>query len=344
MSTPQDQIVFEDLHGVQKDKPVTVDLDADLKDEGIQRTPDAQSADAGGQDDDSITIDGLRPDDQEPGVKDAKNDAASKDSEDDDYSKKVKARIERERRAKAKERDRADYWEQQARKLAKDQHERDKKTLESDIEQTDSAIEQTLSQIESAIEDGNTKEQVRLTDALTSLKAKKAKAEFGLENLSESGNEDPFDGKFEPSKSKGPSRADQWIADRSDWYRQPGFEKATRLANKIDREIAKEGEYTIDSPDYFRELDRRIKEEMPDLYDDVLKADDKDDDSRDKRPSRSPVAPVDGAEDRHSARRSSEVKLDAEDFEVMREFGLDPNDPKVLKEFALNKREIEGRG
>lgn len=339
-----DNIVFEDLHGVEEHEDVTIDLDADTKDDGIQRTPDDQSADSVVVDDDDIKAGDIVPDNKS-GIDAADRGDASSDSGDDEYSKNVKARIERERRAKLKERNRAEYWEQQAKDLAKRQYENEKLGLESTVEQADQGIERTRADLERAIEDGNTKEQVRLTDDLTNWKAKKARAEASLETLSPDGNVQPFDGKISSETQKGVKPADQWIEDRGDWYRQEGFEKATRLANRLDRELFKEG-YDPETSEYFEELDRRIKAKMPDLYDEVsadLDADDDTEDTGDRKRKRSPVAPVDGDTSRHRGRRGSKVQLGEADFENMRNFGLDTNDPEVLKEYARNKREAEQR-
>lgn len=336
-----DNIVFEDLHGVQEDEEMTVDLDADTKDDGLQMTPDDESADTAIVDDDGIQVGDIVPDD-DSGDDAALMDDASSDGGEDGYSKKVKSRIDRERRAKLKERRRAEYWQQQARDLAKRQYETDKTQLESTVEQADSEIERTMVSLERAIEDGNTKEQVKLTDDLTNWKAKKARAESSLENLSPDGNVPTFDDNMSSDSAEtGEKPADRWMEERGDWYRQPGFEKATRLANRLDKELYKEG-YDPKSSEYFEELDRRIKAKMPDLYDDVEQAADTGKEGK-GRSKQSPVASVDGDQGRQRVRQSSKVQLTKEDFANMRSFGLDVKDPEVLKEYARNKRESESR-
>ena len=260
-------------------------------------------------------------------------------------SKRVKARIGREQRAKRKAQDEAGYWKKQAENLAKDQYERDKKSLKREIEQADSAIEQVQSDLERAIEDGQTKNQVRLTNRLTDLKANRAKAEVSLDNLSEDGNLLPFDDRITPTPDAGREKeSDKWMDERSDWYRAPGFERQTRLANRIDKEVYRDG-YDPNTPEYFEELDRRIKEKAPELYEDLDKSadddkDDKDETTTTERRGKNIVTPVTG-EHRQRPGRSSKVELTEEDFATMREFNLDPNDPEVLKEFARNKREAE---
>lgn len=342
MSRPENEIVFEDLHGVNEDEPVTIDLDASSKDDGITRTPadDAAGDDAGN--DDSIQFDNLRSAVADEQGADA--DAASKTGEDDEYSKKVKARIQREQRAKRKERTRGDFWENQARQLAKDSYEQDKRSAERVIEQADSAIEQTQADLEEAIEGGKTKDQVRLTMRLTDLKAERIQAEVSLDHLSPDGNVQPFDDKVTPEGGKSTtSLADQWMDDRGDWYGANGFERQTRLANRLDKEVYADG-YRPDNADYFEELDRRIKEKEPKLYEELDATADDDtgtDDEPERGRGKSVVAPVGGNETRRQRTSSSKVELTPEDFDTMRQFNLDTNDPDVLKEFAINKREAE---
>jgi hypothetical protein len=340
MSTPEDQIVFEDLHGLQEEEPVTVDLDAGRKDAGIELSPNDQLAGADTGDDDSLRIDGLRSADDDADQQNTDQQAASKASEDDEYSKKVQARIKREQRAKAKERQRGDYWENEAKRLAKESYERDKRTFERTVEQADSAITQAQADLKRAIEDGDTDGQVSLTTRLSDLKADKVLAESRLEDLSPDGNVQPFDGKVTPEGEKSTeSEAQKWMDDRADWYKQAGFERQTRLANRLDREVFADG-YDPNTPEYFEELDRRIKEKAPEVYDDLeAGADDGADDNKEDKRGKNVVTPVGGNETRHQNTSSSKVELDAEDFATMRQFNLDPNDPEVLKEFARNKRE-----
>jgi len=335
----ENEIVFEDLHGVNEDQPVTVDLDAGKKDDGISRAPAAQAADVDDADDDSMEFEPLHSapkgaEDDEP-----EEQAASKASEDDDYSKKVKARIERERRAKQKALDEAGYWKKQAEKLAKDTSERERKSIQSSIEQAVSAIDQVQIDLERAIEDGQTKEQVRLTNKLTDLKADKARAEYSLTDLSDSGNLQPFDGKVSPESTKDSNEADKWINGRSDWYRAAGFERQTRVANRIDKEVYKDG-FDPNTPEYFEELDKRIKAQFPDLYDDDAQNGADSQQPAQRRKPQPVVAPV-GGENSRQSNRGSKVELGEADFQNMRRFGLDVNDPKVLKEYARNKQEAE---
>ena len=353
MSRPEDQIVFENLHGGDEDQPVTIDLDADTKDAGITRTPAEQAADADAGNDDDIQFDNLRSADADVQVTGA--DDASSDSEDDEYSKKVKNRIQRETRAKNKERSRAesegrraDFWEGQAKEIAKTSYDRDKRSLASQVEQAGSAYTQVQSDLKKAIENGNTDDQVRLTTRLSDLKAEQVVAESRLEDLSPDGNVQPYSDKLTPDgATSAPTKASEWMKDRGDWYGANGFERQTRLANRLDKEVYADG-FDPASDEYFAELDKRIKEKQPKLYDDLDAAGDDDIDTDDTtettKRGKSVVAPVGGNEARRQRTSSSKVDLTEEDFATMRQFNLDPHDPEVLKEFARNKLEAEQQG
>lgn len=332
MSRPQDEIVFEDLHGVAEDEAVTVNLDADLNDAGIERTPDDESVDTDDRADDDIQFDDLRSADMAE-EQEVEEDDASTVSEEDSYSKKVKARIDREARAKRKAQGEADYWRKQAESLAKDQIRHDKADLESTVERTSSAIRSLETDLERAIEDGNTKDQVKFTSQLTDLKAEKIQAELALKDLPESVQLQPFDGNVSADDDTDQSKADKWMSDRADWYGARGFERQTRLANRLDKEVFADG-YDPNTAEYFEELDRRIKEKEPNLFDDA--------DEKPRRQRRSPVAPVSDSDSKSTRRSRGKVELGEEDFANIRRFGMDPNDPEVLKEYARNKRETLG--
>lgn len=343
----ENEIVFEDLHGLSKDESVTVDLDAGSKDDGISRAPADKVADS---DDEVSKLDGLRSAD-EYGIKvgdivadDESEDVVGKDVvEDDEYSKKVKARIQRATRGEKTAKQAASHWEAEAKRLAKSNYDREKKTAENIIEQADSQIENTLIQLDAAIEAGNTKDQVRLTSLLMNQKAGKIRAEVSLENLAPDGNVQPFSDKVAPTPDAVPNKAAKWMENHDDWYGARGFERQTRLANRLDKEVFADG-FDPASDEYFEELNARIKEKEPTLFDDAdTSAEDDKPSKSDKRPTRSPVAGVDSVDSRRQKSSSSKVELTERDFAVMREFNLDPNDPEVLKEFARNKREAEAQ-
>lgn len=330
-------IVFEDLRGNPETESATVDLDSDDKEKGIER----HSQRAG---DERVVIDVDRSDyDSDEGdvsFEHGQDDSGNR-GEDDEYSKKVRARIEREARAKRKATKERDFWQQRAQAAERQAAEARKTSLEKSVEHLDSSIESVEGRLENAFEEGDSKLQAQLTSKLSDLKADKKAAQYELEHgdFTYGGDSAPDDGKIAPAPDNPQAElVKDWKDKNDDWYGATGFERYTRTANRIDKELYAEG-YDPGAQEYYEELDRRIREKHPSLFDD----DTVDDDKADSSPPRSPVAPVGGAESASSQQRSSSsrVELDEADFANIRRFNLDPNDPEVLKEYARNKREAE---
>lgn len=346
----KNEIIFEDLHGVTDDDEVSVDLDKeDEDDHGITRKPkktgdddDTNKNRRGQGEDDDLWDDEddytrkLEDDDDDEGDDDDYDDQGE-DEDDDAYSKRVKARIERERRTTQRERERADYWEQQAKKAAKTAIDERVTKAKDTLKRVDSSIEKTQENLERAIENGETKDQVRLMDELTDLKAERYQAQFEIDNPPADTGEPPPSGDRVPPDSTQPAKAKRWIERHSDWYGARGFERQTRLANRIDREVHADG-YDPNTDEYYKELTRRIKRKAPEVFDEPGGS------RKKRRRRRSPVGGVGGADNARRSTRGGKVDLTEADFANMRRFNLDPNDPEVLKEYARNKREAEATG
>lgn len=331
----RDEIVFEDLHGIPEGGTnVVVDLDADDKNKGITRVADDEAEDRAkpnGRDDDD-TAD--RDDEgDEPAIRGRADSEEEEADDDDDYSKRVKKRIDRERKQTQKARDEADYWREQAEATKKQLGEYRTTATKDQIRAIDDQITATEKELEDAVENGKSADQVKLVSRLTDLKAKRITTE--IEGRTEGASDTTTDsGRVRPSGGV-PKLAKEWMDEQSDWYGKPGFERQSRLANRIDREVHAEG-YDVNDPDYYKELTRRLRKQAPDLFDE---ADDREYRGR-ARERRSPVAAVDRAGSERS-KRSSRVELRAGDFENMRRFGLDPNNAAHLKEYAQNVRESD---
>lgn len=114
----------------------------------------------------------------------------------------------------------------------------------------------------------------------------------------------------------------KWLERNRSWFAKPenaGYQAFT-LAE--DSRLAAEG-YDKNSPEYYRELDRRIDKAFPHLR-------------RKPQAARSPVAPAASAP--ASRTPSNVVKLTKTDLSNMRSFGLDPTNKEHLREYARSKR------
>lgn len=325
MTKSNDDIVFEDLHGVPDQHSVEVDLDA--SEDGIRRySADEQPSDEDGVDDESDDL--SASDDAEDDESGQDDELAASGEEDDDEEPSqprnaFQKRLDRERRAKLKARRDAEEARTHAQELERQLQEQSQTISESQRQQIENDIKSSQAELKNAFENGDTDKQVELTVKLSELQAKKLVAD-----------------RQQPPKPEGqpeggmPKLAQTWMKKNGDWFRQPGFERFTRAANRIDSELYQEG-YDVNSRDYYQELDKRLSSQFPDMFDE--KPGKRDGKPRDRR---STVASVDGAPTSRSKRAlSGRIELGAEDFRVMRAFGLDPNDPAHLKEFAASRRE-----
>ncbi len=323
--TRRDEIVFEDLHG--NDEPESAVVSFDDEGDSVDRkvAPDEEFDDINPFS--RYAMDDGDDDDEED---DPEGDDEAEDDDDRSYSRKVRARIDRERKVTQEARSEADYWKKKAQGMEAEQASRDKSRYEDAIKTAESRISETEKELSRAIEDGETENQVRLTSQLTDLKAQKIQAEHNLEHWQPpTSHSESRDGSVDAGSS---SKGDEWAEKQADWFGLKGFERQTKTAYRLDREIAGEG-YDPGSDEYFEELDKRLRKAHPEVYDDEK--------PKPKPRKRSTVAPVDGEGRR--GRRRSEVELDEDDFENMRIFGLNPDDPEVLKEYARNKTPLRSR-
>lgn len=332
MTIDNDDIVFEDLHGVQDESSVEVDLDAEQ--DGIRRfasDPDLETEDD--DTDDSGADPGKRAadDDESDDDDDGLSASDDEDEEDDDQPSSRNAfqkRLDRERRSKLKARQEAADARREAAQLRRQLEDQSRSMSETEQKKLDDDIESVKAQLTQAYENGETSKQVELTERLSELKARKLLAERQAPKASGDDSE---------SRRGPPELAQKWMQKNRSWFQRNGFERYTRAANEIDGELYDEG-YDVNSREYYRELDRRLAKRHPDFFDE--KTSSRKDNGR-RKDTRSTVAGVDGVQDDQRSRRalSGRVELGPDDFRVMRSFGLNPDDPAHLKEFAASRRE-----
>ncbi len=131
----------------------------------------------------------------------------------------------------------------------------------------------------------------------------------------------------QPQRPNVPPLARDWLAKNKTWVGQDKYRAHTAALAQIDNEVAAEG-YDKNSPEYYRELDRRLDKLFPGF----------------RAPAKGgsgapPVAPV-AARSAPAASQSTSKKvvLTREDQETMRMVGLDPLNKEHRIEFARNKR------
>jgi hypothetical protein len=325
----KDEIIFTDLHGVPDDEAYDSEVNLEGDDKGIARiVPDAAA--------DPVSLEGIDVEEDEPRIpRTPKAAAPTDDDEDSEYGKKVRARIERERRATAAERGRAEAAEAELARMRRSVIDEKITNAKAEVGRIETEVTQIETDLEKALEDGKTKEAVRLTSRLTDIKARRERLNAQMED-------GPPEAPIAPVVDTNKARlVTGWKAKHVDWYAKEGFERYTRSANRIDKELAAEG-YDSREQDYFDELDRRLRKEAPAVFDDKADMEDKEDTTVVGKKGPATVAPVrDGSRGGKQSERASmtRVVITREDKAEMRRFNLDPNDPRVLREWAANKRQ-----
>lgn len=132
------------------------------------------------------------------------------------------------------------------------------------------------------------------------------------------------------------ANASAWIDRNKAWFNQPGHEEATKKAAEIDRELWTKG-YRPEDPDYFTELDRRLKKAGVKKPSDTAAA---------PNGGGSHVAPAGGGSGQTRSAgtagqpRGSEtggrVRLSSDEVRMMKSLKLDPTNPSVVAEWRRN--------
>jgi hypothetical protein len=127
-----------------------------------------------------------------------------------------------------------------------------------------------------------------------------------------------------PQQQKAPPAplAVKWINNNKSWFLDPKFKAHHNFVRTVDAEIVAEG-YDPQSPEYYKELDRRVDSAFPSLR-------------KRTKPAGSPVGAVGAAPASNTSSRT--IKLGKSDIANMRRYGLDPTNKEHLREYARSKR------
>lgn len=126
----------------------------------------------------------------------------------------------------------------------------------------------------------------------------------------------------------------RWM-DKNDWFDPEGQDKDSRLAKRIDRELAAEGHLKPNSPEYYEELDDRIAEELPHLSEKPAKP------KMNGRPRPKQVNGSIGADSAPTGK--GKIQIPKSVMEKAKALGYMEN-PKMLEIFKRNWLEVNGKG
>lgn len=246
-----------------------------------------------------------------PAKKKADEDEGGEDDDVDEYGRKVQKRIRKERRKRGEVERKLTAAERELQELRAWREQIERERAQSYANEAESSVSRTQQALRRAIENGDTDKQVELQEQLAEQRMRAQQAKQYSQQQPAPRNQ----------------LAERWKADNADWYGDPEYAAETAATNAIDQQLAREG-YDPNSPQYFKELDRRITERFS-----YLAVEDDDQEQGRQAPSRPKQQPVAGATRQPPSGKRS-VKLTKDDVAAARMMGLDLSDPAVKREYA----------
>lgn len=303
---------------------VSDDIEVVLAEEEAAEKPDEDEKPEGEEGEDLAAVEGAEAE-------------ADPDEEIKTYSKKVQDRIERERRLVRRAREEAEVavGSERTKRI-----EAERKSLTAHKNLTavllvniDGQLKAKSTELKSMLEAGDTDKQVDVQGELDDLRAKKRELEAAKVSLEQEAEE--FERKAKevqaPAEPKVTAATQSWLGQNK-WFGKKGFAAETLLVRTMDNTLAAERS-DKGSAEYFRELNRRIRSEMPDLSDKVKRS------FKPVSKINSAVAPVSrsAASVRTDGPGKRRVTLDKSDLQNMRDHRLDPTNKDHVAMYAREK-------
>ena len=260
-----------------------------------------------------------------------------KDSELEDYSKGVQARIakltRKMREAERREQAALDYAkgvEESKRKLEKRFEKTDSDYIKKFESTISSGLEAAQKELAAAIESGNAEAQVAANKRIATLAFENAKLEAAKEGRQQPQEEKPVTQLSQANNVNIPQtddpinpdpRAEAWAAKNS-WF---GTDRAmTYTAFEIHKDLTEKEGYDPSSDEYYAEVDKRIRVDFPHKFGNT-----------DKKQSTAPVQTVASAKRSVKPGRKT-VRLTSSQVAIAKKLGV------PLEEYAKQLKNTEG--
>ena len=282
-----------------------------------------------------VTIIDDDPDETRRAAEDDDDSYVDDDGAEDGKGKKlsINERLDRERKAK-------DKWRGQAEAAAKENAKLrslvGKASVNAEVAKLEAEIQKAKDERAAAKFDTGPDAEEKADAAL--LKAATLSAELNILKKSMATGGDDVDLPANTGGGTKPNRlAEKWVERNDSWWGDERFEHIKAAVQAIDRKLAKEGDLETTDPQYFRELDRRVKAagiKIPNSAGGGDRDDDRSNGSSRGGPARVGAVATGGPQRRNAGKT---LTLTRSDQARMRVFGLNPKDPKHLVAFAREK-------
>ena len=246
------------------------------------------------------------------------------------FSKAMRGRVNRERRAKFEAEGRAEQEAKGRREAETRLHEAEKMSATLLSKVLDGDIKDKTAELLKAKEDGNSADEIKLQGDLDDLRARRRDVEAAKTRM-----EERAEVKDEPKTEN--TNLTRWIG-RNRWFGNKEFSRDILVARSLDQELGlevKAGGFRFgpSTPEYFAELDRRIHAERPQLRSRIRQVY-----GGTPKPKVAPVVRSGGGR-QAQASTGGKVFLTKADLENARNFGLTTK--QQLVEYARAKRDRE---
>lgn len=266
-------------------------------------------------------------DDDDDVVVETKTKDKAKDKEDDegseqkdDADKTRKSRAQERIRQVIKERKEAEAkWQARVEELEQKLSNANKDSLSSQKEFIDARITETKKALSKAQEEGKFEEATEYMSELSDLQTKKVVVDSSVAK-----QEDEPKKTVKKQEEFDDTELQLWAVKNRDWWQKDAVK--TQLAISLAKKIDKEGILTPDTPEYFEELDERVKE----IWGDVVEEDEDDTMEKDLQSSskaeaktKKPPQTSSGASRTPAAKSNKPViKLTADEQKMARALGM----------------------
>jgi hypothetical protein len=224
---------------------------------------------------------------------------------DNDMSDRVQKRIDqltRERR-EAERREQAKDAELQA--LTERMAQLENKGQEQAVQSFQDRYNQVRADLTAAAEEGDTAQQIALTEQLADMRAEAKVAQ--LTNRQQPAQQQQQ--QQQQPVQDAPQAAYTWW-ERNQWFNTPENQAESAYARVVDVQLEQEG-FDKNSPAYYTELDNRLQEKFPELYN-----------KGDVKKSKPATAPTGGKASSGKIAKDGRVQLTKDELNMARELGI----------------------
>jgi len=238
--------------------------------------------------------------------------------EDDPASSRVQKRIDKLTAQRHEAERREAYKDQQIQELQDRLGNIESGQAEKAVETFQEKYEQVKKDLMEAAEEGDTVKQVALTEQMADMRATARVADMQR-------NQPQPQHQQQPTAAEAPQAAYDWWG-RTPWFNTDEHAAESAYARAVDVQLAQEG-YDKSSTEYYKELDNRLQQKFPELYQEHV-----------SKRSKPPTSPSGGKKQTGNRAKDGRIQLTRAQLNMARELGITTE--AELKAYAKEIQEL----